>query len=107
MYGGDGNDSIAGEDGDDTLKGGAGKDQLYGEAGADTFKGGAGADTLTAGAQVGEIDTFIYTALTDSGVTAATRDVIYDFEVGVDKKSICQPSMPFVAAQMTSSSSPE
>ena len=44
--------------------------------------GGAGADSLTGGAGN---DVFIYTKISDSGITAATRDTIQDFTQGQDK----------------------
>ena len=43
--------------------------------------GGAGTDRLIGGAMS---DIFSFTAASDSGVTAATRDTIEDFEDGVD-----------------------
>jgi Ca2+-binding RTX toxin-like protein len=68
IHGGNGNDTIKGRGGNDVLLGEAGNDQLFGEAGSDTLTGGLGADD------------FVYTALSDSGTTAATRDVIADFQ---------------------------
>jgi serralysin len=65
--GGSGADLLFGLGGNDTLKGGVGMDHLV---------GGAGKDVLTGGT---EADHFVYTALSDSGITAATRDVITDF----------------------------
>jgi serralysin len=59
-----GNDTLAGQDGNDDLVGGPGKDRLFGGLGADFFH---------------------YTAASDSGVTGATRDLIFDFEAGTDK----------------------
>lgn len=70
---------------------GEGNDYIYGNAaanvlrsndGADTLTGGLGADTLWGGA---DADVFVYKAVNETGVTAKTRDVIMDFEVGVDK----------------------
>ena len=68
IYGGDANDKLYGEGGDDFL---------YGEAGNDYFYGGAGADTLTGGAGT---DYYVLNTLADSGVGAALRDVITDFD---------------------------
>ncbi|MGE4404576.1 calcium-binding protein [Pseudomonas sp.] len=58
LYGGDGNDSLAGElgtdylyggNGNDVLLGGEGADNLYGEAGNDILEGGVGNDSLSGG----------------------------------------------------------
>ena len=73
LNGEDGSDFLAGFGGNDTLNGGAGNDHLVGGAGKDLLTGGSGNDI------------FHYIALSDSGVTAATRDLIADFEPGVDK----------------------
>jgi hypothetical protein len=67
LFGDDGNDSLFGLSGNDKLDGGDGNDDLFGGAGADELTGGFGADT------------FHYTALSDSGITAGTRDLIADF----------------------------
>jgi Ca2+-binding RTX toxin-like protein len=63
LDGGDGNDSLDGGDGDDVLIGGAGIDQLTGGKGNDVFQ-------------------FL---AEHSGASAATMDVIADFEIGKDK----------------------
>ncbi|KQT56909.1 hypothetical protein ASG52_02175 [Methylobacterium sp. Leaf456] len=55
---------------------------ITGNAGANILTGGAGADRLTGG--LGR-DTFDFNARTDSGATAATRDVILDFKQGEDR----------------------
>jgi len=68
LYGGGGTDDLFGFGGNDRLDGGASFDRLIGGAGRDTLVGGADADA------------FIFTAASDSGTTAATRDVIADFE---------------------------
>jgi serralysin len=73
LDGGNSADILFGLGGDDTLIGGAGTDRLV---------GGAGKDILTGGA---EADTFDFTSLKDSGITAATRDVITDFQDGIDR----------------------
>lgn len=70
---------LAGNAGDDHLWGFAGDDQLNGGAGFDAIIGGKGADTLAGGA--GD-DTFWYFAISDSGITTATRDFIVDFAGG-------------------------
>ncbi len=72
--------------GNDFLYGNGGKDQLFGGAGLDVLVGGAGADTLTGG---DDFDIFTYNdkdnGIGDSGIGDLFRDVITDFEVGVDK----------------------
>jgi Ca2+-binding RTX toxin-like protein len=72
LNGVDGNDFLAGFGGNDTLSGGSGFDDLVGGPGKDQLTGGSDADV------------FHYTALSDSGITAATRDVIADFQDGLD-----------------------
>jgi Peptidase M10 serralysin C terminal/RTX calcium-binding nonapeptide repeat (4 copies) len=88
--GGDGNDSIFGSAADNTLNGGNGNDLMAGFGGNDTLDGGAGNDELTGGAGKDQLtggpgaDFFDFISLSDSGVTAGTRDLIADFEQGSD-----------------------
>jgi len=63
--------TVSGTSSADVLTGGAGADVIYGGGGGDTLTGGAGSDT------------FRYTAASDSN--DAGRDVITDFETGVDR----------------------
>jgi Ca2+-binding RTX toxin-like protein len=70
------NDFLVGFSGNDTLNGGFGNDELVGGAGKDQLIGGPGGSGA---------DTFTCTALSDSGITAGTRDLIADFEAGIDK----------------------
>jgi len=72
LYGNSDNNTLAGLDGEDIIGG---------LDGADTIIGGGGRDLLTGGAGN---DSFVYQALSDSGVTGATRDIIYDFTQGQD-----------------------
>ena len=81
LLGNRGVNSLAGLDGNDRLVGGAGGDKLQGGNGIDTLLGGTGRDQLSGGAQR---DIFDFDALTDSGTTAATRDLIRDFSHGLD-----------------------
>ena len=67
LMGGDGFNSLKGHDGDDTL---------HGEDGQDTILGGMGRDVLHGGDSP---DTFIWRSTDETGVTAATADVILDF----------------------------
>lgn len=76
-------------EGDDFLFGGAGNDTLMGGDGSDRVVGGAGRDTISLNDSFGSPDAFkdrvYYFALSDSGVTKATRDVITDFDLVGDK----------------------
>jgi Ca2+-binding RTX toxin-like protein len=62
-----------------TLNGLGGNDSLVGNGGDDTLIGGGGADVMTGGAGN---DTFVFLAVSDSGLTGATRDRIADFTAG-------------------------
>lgn len=75
VVGGVGDDSLGGDDGRDRLAGGEGADILVGGADADTLIGGAGADQLAGEAGA---DRFVFQPLSE-------RDVIMDFEDGVDR----------------------
>ena len=100
LYGGAGSDSLVGGNGDDTVYGGLGKDFLYGGSGNDQLSGGAGDDFLSAGIGRDLInggagqdfliggagaDAFRYLKTTDTGVGLGFRDVIVDFQQGLDK----------------------
>jgi Ca2+-binding RTX toxin-like protein len=87
---GNGNDVVFGNGADNNIRGNSGTDTLYGLGGkdiinggndADKIIGGAGADDLTGGSGA---DQFIFSSLSDSGKTSATRDVITDFAAGID-----------------------
>jgi serralysin len=79
LAGGDGYDEVYGWVGNDILDGGNGNDILVGEGGRDFLTGGAGADRFD----------FRFTPTTqDSLVGAGNRDIVTDFEHGVDKLSI-------------------
>jgi len=70
-----GNDSVYGDKGNDIVRGGKGEDKLFGGDGDDTLFGDKGFDTLTGG---NGFDRFVFD---DSN----GRDIITDFESGVDK----------------------
>lgn len=76
LYGGDGNDLIYGDAGGASVSTGANSIVSGGE---DILTGGAGSDTLAGG---GGADRFVWDSLdTDqNGISAATTDVILDFE---------------------------
>ncbi|UFH29634.1 hypothetical protein LMH93_09645 [Pseudomonas sp. CIP-10] len=67
---------------DNVLDGGAGDDRIWGGGGNDHLIGGSGKDTLTGGEGS---DTFYYKAVSDTGTTSQTWDVITDFVHGIDK----------------------
>ena len=72
VVGGVGNDVVVGAASNDGLSGGTGNDLVIGGAGRDLAAGGAGSDT------------FDFNALSEMGSTAPVRDVIRDFQPGVD-----------------------
>lgn len=101
LYGGDGNDTLAGGKGNDHLnggkdndviKGGAGRDGMYGADGEDKLIGGAGSDLLVGGEGNdtliggGGADYFEFGSGNRSG--ANDKDVIKDFELGIDELRI-------------------
>ena len=59
-----------------------GSDTLNGRGGDDYFDGGLGQDIMTGG--TGK-DGFSFFTLVESGTTSLTRDLITDFELGIDK----------------------
>jgi len=90
LYGGSGNDFIMGGEGDDYIEGGSGNDILEGNRGWDILKGGSGDDVLWGGGGRDTLtggsgsDTFKFVDAIDS-VRGGARDVITDFEQGIDK----------------------
>jgi hypothetical protein len=72
IQGVDGADFLFGFGGNDTLLGGLGNDSLCGGLGKDMLNGGDGADH------------FRFTSIKDSGIALAARDLIEDFESGID-----------------------
>ena len=67
------NDNLFGTDWNNALTGGAGNDRLTGRDGRDTLTGGLGSDM------------FDFNATDESPANAVTRDVITDFQPGVDR----------------------
>lgn len=76
IIGGNGGDSLIGSNAANKLTGGTGGDVFDGLGGRDILTGAAGADS------------FRFLALSDSGTTAATRDLITDFTQGQDQIDI-------------------
>ena len=65
--------TLIGTSGGDTLRGGAGDDALTGGSANDQLYGGAGADV------------FVFTAASDSRPGFGQRDLIWDFQAGIDE----------------------
>jgi Ca2+-binding RTX toxin-like protein len=82
MFGTKGANELVGGDGNDHVFGLVGNDRLFGNNGLDALIGGAGTDELWGGA---DADLFVFQSLKDSGLTAATRDTIKDYEINVDQ----------------------
>ncbi|MGE8486146.1 MAG: calcium-binding protein, partial [Pseudomonas sp.] len=87
VIGGSGADTLTGDNGNNVLTGSGGSDTLNGGDGADTLVGGANNDTMMGG--IGA-DMFVFTAINESGTSAATRDVITDFVLGTDRIDLSQ-----------------
>jgi len=74
----------------DRLSGRTGNDRLYGESGNDVLNGGDGDDLLLGGSgrdvMSGNLghDVFVFGAVSETGTTATTRDIIRDFSKGND-----------------------
>ena len=74
-------ENVTGSSFADTLTGNAGANALIGGGGIDVLTGGLGRDTLTGGA---DRDVFDFNTAADSAVGAGIRDVITDFQPGLD-----------------------
>jgi Ca2+-binding RTX toxin-like protein len=82
LIGTSGRDTLRGGAGDDTLNGEGGDDWLYGNDGDDTLIGGSANDQLFGGAGA---DVFVFTAASDSTPGYGQRDLIWDFQAGIDE----------------------
>jgi serralysin len=78
-------ETLTGTAEEDTISGLRSDDRLRGEAGNDTLDGGAGVDRLTGGAGG---DIFLFASASDIGSSSSSRDIITDFERGVDRIDI-------------------
>jgi Ca2+-binding RTX toxin-like protein len=90
IKGGGGGDNIQGLSGNDMLEGGSGNDTIDGGADQDAINGGSGVDLLTGGSGN---DTFVFGGsfdFPDSGVGTGKRDIITDFQHGIDKIDVSQ-----------------
>jgi Tol biopolymer transport system component len=80
-----GADNLLGGDGNDTLNAGEGADNVLGEGGNDSLDAGGGADVVNGGSGVDQVaggagsDVFVISVFL-SGTSAATPDVITDFQ---------------------------
>jgi Ca2+-binding RTX toxin-like protein len=94
LWGDSGGNTLTGLGGDDSLKGFGGADFLYGGGhndtllgmgGTDTLRGEGGHDTINGGADRDHLyggldgDTFVWSSASDTGLTPATADVVWDF----------------------------
>lgn len=99
-YGYGGNDTMRGNGGNDQLYGLAGADRLFGDGGNDNLFGGTGSDTIFGGAGNDRIagqagrdfltgnygrDVFVFNAISETGSTRTTADIITDFTSGADR----------------------
>lgn len=75
-FGNEAHNVIIGSKGANLLAGGAGNDTLLGGEGNDILRGDAGRDILIGGAGA---DQFDFNAITETGKTTITRDIISDF----------------------------
>jgi serralysin len=82
LKGNGGADFISANGGNDTILGGDGSDTILGGSGADKISGDRGADIMTGGS---EADSFLFYSFNDVGIGSGFRDVIRDFEKGLDK----------------------
>ena len=82
IFGMEGQDVLRGGRGNDRLLGGSGTDTLLGEQGNDRLQGDLGADRLGGGTGA---DTFVFARASDSRIEAPQRDVIVDFQRGLDR----------------------
>lgn len=82
LLGGGGNDSMSGGEELDQLRGGTGSDTLFGGQGRDVLVGG----DFNAGAFLGDgaVDVFLFLSVDESRPGGRSRDVIRDFEQGID-----------------------
>lgn len=86
-----GNDILYGDLGNDKLFGGAGADRLYGDSGDDQLDGGEGNDLIVGGSGKDTMiggngsDVFVFNVASESSTLATSRDVIRDFQSGIDK----------------------
>ncbi|MDR5655115.1 calcium-binding protein [Ruixingdingia sedimenti] len=81
LHGGAQSDLLQGDGGNDLLVGGGGADTLYGGTGNDRLVGGRGKDVLYGGEGA---DQFVFRSAAEAGAGGG-RDVIADFEVGLDR----------------------
>ncbi|TCM58116.1 hemolysin type calcium-binding protein [Rhizobium sp. PP-F2F-G48] len=84
IFGLAGKDVLRGGAGNDLLHGGTGNDQLFGDTGDDDLHGGIGNDVLTGGPGNDRLSGGIGNDVFDFSKVASGRDVITDFNDGVE-----------------------
>ena len=87
---------VTGNDAENVLRGEGGADRIYGYQGSDIIVGGQGNDILYGGGSDGAEDVFVF-ELGDGS------DVIYDFEIGVDRIDLSATGLLFEDIQLISS----
>lgn len=75
-------ENLTGSDFDDRLTGNSGANVITGGKGNDVVTGGGGVDQINGGAGS---DTFDFNSISETGNSATARDVIIDFEKGLDR----------------------
>jgi Ca2+-binding RTX toxin-like protein len=91
-------DAIFGGNGDDILNGNLGDDAIYGESGNDRLIGGTGNDLLVGGDGG---DAFIFQSIRSFQSGDFGRDIVLDFQTGVDKLVLSQTTFgPLTAASL-------
>lgn len=90
LLAGAGNDQLYGGEGSDNLIGGGGNDQLYGEGGNDVMTGSENDDIIVGGLGADQMiggfgnDIFRFDSISEFGLGDIGRDVINNFEKGLD-----------------------
>ena len=94
MDGGEGKDYLNAGEGDDVIDGGDGNDKIVGGKGSDVIEGGAGNDHMWGGNwwKDGSADTFVISA-------GSGKDMIHDFEVGIDKLDLSAYGLDYADIQ--------
>lgn len=96
-----------GSNGAEEVRAGAHDDRLQGRGGADTLNGGSGDDTIAGGAGKDSLsggldgDAFDFNSFAESGATAATRDVIADFDTGTGRSAVDRIDLKTLDADLT------
>ena len=95
IYLGAGRDFASGSSGDDVIYAGSGTSRIYGGEGEDTIIAGSGHDMMTGSAGS---DCFVFTSAARAGI-GADRDVITDFQSGVDQLDFSALGLIYIGTQ--------